>query len=424
MKTLKSVFALVLAFTAQIAMAQYSGISDEEILLRKWRSYGHSFEDEQVIKRWLYEFDKNNYSSYSKNDFQLRSKMDQTKKSLAQRFSNLKSPAIFYYETNRNFGAYDFDKEKFAFKPFKNINLEATYNLFAPFSTQVNNMFFGVLKIVDLDFVDGIAMNKDKAERFYNKRLIKNSYGQDYNKRVYLKVYYTHSLNDNFPVNTKDGGLGYLKGSPALVQAFDDKDYSSFICEWWSPVLSNDIKQQLISNRIPREGYQNNAPIGGSPRLDNNAVWGLLYPYNNTFDSNKRLVRKVKKGNEYNHYRTEIGKTFFYSAGSQQKAVVILFSHSSDSGGDIFECHACHPEFDVATFIYSNGIWIKQRFIENWSGGSGSWGSPDKITLEYYNNKNCLKVSGSYGNHGRSVEYMSYYDIETLDKIASFEKEN
>jgi hypothetical protein len=155
---------------------------------------------------------------------------------------------------------------------------------------------------------------------------------------------------------------------------------------------------------------------GQSKKIDNSTVWYSLYPSNNNFDNDNRLIRKVNRDGAELEFRTEIGKIFYYKIGTQQKASVILFSYDYTSG-EKSDCHACSPEFEVANFILTNNTWTKQKFVQNWKESTGSWGEPADLKLKVHNKINCLELSLSYGNQGNFETTTTYYNIETLKKV-------
>jgi outer membrane protein OmpA-like peptidoglycan-associated protein len=536
--------------------------------------------------------------------------------------------AIYYHTESRSFGEYDFAKEQYKFKPFNNFSTEKRLSYTW---SDYEKYFRTNLKFFGLDFVDGIPMEKTQAEQFLNRKQQNNIWGQSYNNRtVYLKIYYNTSVEDKVEKSYeyKAYDENKLKCTPLLVQAFGDKNFNEFVCEWWNPNITSYYKQQLINNNVPRgfyeslnqpaeeasatdvasvssydrdgdgiinekdncpdvpgmistqgcpdrdgdgvkddadkcpdvagaasnkgcpvvkeevkktvafaarniqfetnsavikpvsyktldelaailneyryydvnidghcdhiegvsnsfgtplnlsqaraaaaaeylkskgvsadrlitSGYGYDKPIAddftsagraqnrrvefnlifknnGSEQQASNEetkvqsrqldVWKSLYPGNTNFNNEKKLVRKIQRDGYDVELRTEIGKTFYYKINDQQKAIVILFSYSYTDGVNKDDCHACRPEFEVATFSNIFGNWMTQRFVENWSEASGSWGKADEVTFEKYNNVNCIKISGSYGNQGTFISYTNYYDIETLKKIKSIEK--
>ena len=196
-------------------------------------------------------------------------------------------------------------------------------------------------------------------------------------------------------------GLASNKGCPELIEEVKKK--SSFIANTETAKPAVDAVQSKT-------------------RIQQLDVWKSLYPNNTNFDNEKKLIRKVKRDGYDVELRTEIGKSFYYNINGQRKVIVILFSYSYSDGVNRDECHVCRPEFDIAHFSDLSGNWAKQSFIENWSDATGSWGNADDIYFETYNNILCLKISGTYGNHGTFISYTNYYDIETLKKIKSIEK--
>ena len=625
MNKYKNIVVVLLLLISKLSIAQFNELSDQDLVLRMWKTYNYTQNnDDNIIKQWLSIFDKKNYSSYAKNEFLMRDKLDQTKQDIQQRLDNMQNPAIYCYYDSRSFGEYDFNLEQYKFKPFSNLSTEKHF----VYTFLWNDKLFSTnLKITGLDFVNGIPMPRVQAEQFLNNRAQKNIWGQSSNNRaVYLKVFYYNSINEKFPANSNDAYYQYIKGTPILVQAYNDKNYTDFLCEWWSPTITTFYKQQLINNNVPRgffeslnqpsesksttkniispstnydkdgdgiinekdncpdvpgmiaaqgcpdkdgdgvsddadkcpdvsgpasnkgcpeikegikkrtafaarniqfetsstviktasyivldelatllneypyydvnidghcdhiegttnsfgsalylsqararaaydyliskgisttrmitAGYGYDKPIADdytsagraqNRRVefnlifkDNNAsttaasrqnqkfdIWKTLYPNSIKFDNEKRLIRYVARDGNNVELRTKKGTPFYYKLKGQQMMTIILFSYTYENGY-LSDCHVCRPEFDVATFSNTNGIWTKQCFIENWSGGSGSWGNEDEVTFETYNNIDCIKISGSYGNQGTFTSYTHYYDIETLKKIKSIEKE-
>ena len=118
--------------------------------------------------------------------------------------------------------------------------------------------------------------------------------------------------------------------------------------------------------------------------ISNSIIWSALYPNNSNFDSENKLIRKVNRDGTEMEFRTELTKTFYYSVGQKQKAVVILFSYDFTSG-EAEDCHICHPEIEIATFEYSNGNWTKTKFVQNWKESTGSWGAGPELQVKKLN---------------------------------------
>ncbi len=149
----------------------------------------------------------------------------------------------------------------------------------------------------------------------------------------------------------------------------------------------------------------------------------MLYPINKNFDSQKRLIRKVNRNGESIEFKTKIEKIFYYTNGKLNKAKVILFSYEYDSETkSVASCHGCSPEFEISTFLYTNKGWIKQNFIENWDGATGSWGEGAEVKLGTLNKKKCLVIYFGFTNQGVTQSITDYYDIETLIKLKSISK--
>lgn len=158
-------------------------------------------------------------------------------------------------------------------------------------------------------------------------------------------------------------------------------------------------------------------------KIDNQTVWYALYPSNRNFDKENRLIRKVNRDGAELEFRTKIANTFYYKTGTQEKALVILYSYEFEKENEeILSCHACHPEFEIAYFSLVNNIWSKQKFIQNWKESTGSWGEGAELKFQNYNKVNCLILNSSYGNNGVFHDYIDYYNIDTLKKIKSIVK--
>ncbi|MEI7979707.1 MAG: SHOCT domain-containing protein [Bacteroidota bacterium] len=153
-------------------------------------------------------------------------------------------------------------------------------------------------------------------------------------------------------------------------------------------------------------------------KLDSNIIWSTLYPGNINFDEDNRLIRKIiRDGVEY-EFRTRLVYTFYYSKKQIPKAVAILYSYDFTNGSKA-DCHACHPEMEIATFEFSNGEWIKKKFIQNWEGSTGYWGDGAEIVFEKFNNIDCILVRSTYSNGGKSEDYITYYNAESLKVVKS-----
>lgn len=164
---------------------------------------------------------------------------------------------------------------------------------------------------------------------------------------------------------------------------------------------------------------------GQTNKISKSIVWATLYPNNSNFDSENKLIRKVKKDGAEKEFRTEMAKIFYYKIGTVDKAAVILFSYEfelGDKGPEAIVCHVCYPEMEIATFILSGQEWTKQKFVQNWKGATGSWGEGPKLQFKKLNAVNCLVMASSYGNQGEFHDYTDYYNIETLKKVKSIIK--
>jgi outer membrane protein OmpA-like peptidoglycan-associated protein len=259
MNLFKLITVLCFAFCLNSANAQIYEIGDQELLLRKWKTYGITPYNDDLTKFWLSIFDKKNYSSYEKNEFKLRDKIEQTNTDLYSRLENMQEKVIYFAKTSKSFGEYDFGNEKFIFKPFGS---NSSYKISTPdryiysFSEYLKLMNAELI-INNLNFIDGIPMQKKQAEEFLVNNTKKNIWGQNFiDRTVYLKIYYYNSIDDKFEMNTKESEKQTIKGSALMVQAFGDKEYYNFICEWWNPFISDYYKQQLITNNIPRGFYE------------------------------------------------------------------------------------------------------------------------------------------------------------------------
>lgn len=155
---------------------------------------------------------------------------------------------------------------------------------------------------------------------------------------------------------------------------------------------------------------------GQSKKIDTSTIWTTLYPDNNNFDDKKRLLTKVDDDEGKYEYRTEVGKIFYYKVGTQQKALVILFTYDFSHGFKL-NCHPCHPFFEMAYFVYSNGEWKKQKFIQDWTGSTGSWGEPAEIKYTVFNKTKCIVTRLGYTNQGNGETTIVYYNMETLKEV-------
>lgn len=331
MKQIKKILAAILIVIVNISFAQYSELSDQDMILRMWKTYNltDGAYNSNVLKLWLNIFDKKNYPTYSKNEFTLKDKLDQTKQNLQVRLGNLENTAIYCYYDNRSFGEYDFDKEQYKFKPFTNFSTEKKLT----YSWDKEAVYFRTnLKFFGLDFVNGIPMQRNQAEQFLNNRgSQKNIWGQTYNDRnVYLKIFYYTSLEDKveYTYDYSAHAENRLKCTPILVQAFNEKTYSTFICEWWNPVISDYFKKQMIDNNIPRGFYESlNQPaeqISNSNKY--NGPVTILFKKNistipeDKIDELNKIVEFLKQNKNYK-YKVE---NFLYAENNDDETKYMI----------------------------------------------------------------------------------------------------
>lgn len=163
---------------------------------------------------------------------------------------------------------------------------------------------------------------------------------------------------------------------------------------------------------------------GKSQKISTYSIWSALYPNNQKFDSKNRLIRKIIREGYDIEFRTEIEKIFYYKVGHTKKAIVILYSYRYDTANDVIDfCHLCFPEFEMAYFSCINKNWVKNKFIQNWEGSTGSWGKGAALEMKDYNNVKCLVLKSRDGYQGVFYEFTTYYNIETLKLIKSLNKE-
>jgi hypothetical protein len=151
-------------------------------------------------------------------------------------------------------------------------------------------------------------------------------------------------------------------------------------------------------------------------QLDHNTIWEELYPGVTDFDEEDRLITYGSIDGVRSEVRIKIGHIFNYTSNGKKRAVVILFSSPHDESGE-HNCHLCHPDFTIAYFRLSNGVWENTSIRKKWSAAAGSWGNPAKVSMKKHNDKLCLVVSDSVsGNEGFYSE-TTYYDLITLKEV-------
>ena len=153
-------------------------------------------------------------------------------------------------------------------------------------------------------------------------------------------------------------------------------------------------------------------------KLVNSAIYSALYPNNKEFDNKNRVIRKIKRDNENLEFRTEVEKTFYFTKGSAQKAIVVLFSHNYTDGKEEEILPNNGPEIEIATFNFDNVKWNKIKFVQNFYNQEyGQWGVGPKLSFVKYKLINCLRVSLSGSSHNEEWTETKYYDAETLKEV-------
>lgn len=177
-----------------------------------------------------------------------------------------------------------------------------------------------------------------------------------------------------------------------------------------------------LNDRTPKYNSNGNDLQISNDTLKSNvlssfAILKSLYHSNQNFDEENQLVREVVRDKEHLIFRTRLGKIFYYENAGNRRATAILFSYRYTNGIKDW-CHQCYPEFDVANFEFVNGNWLVRKFIQNWDGGTGTWGEPADISNKTHHNRNCICIYWSYSGGGGGFEDgTNYYDIESLKLV-------
>lgn len=170
-----------------------------------------------------------------------------------------------------------------------------------------------------------------------------------------------------------------------------------------------------------RNSVKNNSTRENTSKIFSSTIWSSLYPNYLNFDTDSQLNRTIIRVGEEFHFKTIIGKYFYYVSNGINKVTVILFSYDY-TDGEKADCHACHPEMEIATFKFTGEKWIKEKFIQNWKESSGAWGEPPEIEFKAIDDTNCLITKFNYSARGNSNTIITYYNLETLKKIRSEEQ--
>ena len=144
-------------------------------------------------------------------------------------------------------------------------------------------------------------------------------------------------------------------------------------------------------------------------KLNNQVIWNALYPPNQKFDNNGRLIKKKDGDTET---KTSVGHIFYYKKNNLNKAAVVLFTNFWSSG-EKESCHACVTVVGIATFTLSSmNKWAKTKFIEDWLIPQEGYGIEPPLQLKNYKNVTCL-----YIKYDGPPVYQYYYNIESLKQI-------
>ena len=258
---MKKIIYIIVFFAFQNVFAQYNEMSDQDLVLRMWKTYGYTssaVNDKYAISEWLSFFDPE-YNSYYKNEFKMKEKTEKAIADINAKLNSLSDYNIYCYYGTTSFGDYDFDLNQFRFGPLSNISIEEPLRRK---SFTLGSYFITSMTITDLNFVGGIPMAQNDAELFLSKKEQKNIWGQTYNNRkVYTKIFYYHSIEDRFSKSSNQNLKQYIKGTPIFVQIFNDDKYKDFLYEWWNPNVSDYYKQQLINNNVPKNSFYTQKPI-------------------------------------------------------------------------------------------------------------------------------------------------------------------
>ncbi|MBC7777787.1 MAG: hypothetical protein H7246_20300 [Phycisphaerae bacterium] len=114
---------------------------------------------------------------------------------------------------------------------------------------------------------------------------------------------------------------------------------------------------------------------------------------------------------------TRLDTMLFYTSFDIERAVAVFETLHYDRG-EVNDCHACGAQISVAIFDKSaDGKWSIERFAKHLTslGGNGSSGEIGLAQLG--ENQTCLSLEMSWMGQGIYGEYLSFLNLEDLEKV-------
>ncbi|MCC7245518.1 MAG: hypothetical protein IT269_07560 [Saprospiraceae bacterium] len=118
---------------------------------------------------------------------------------------------------------------------------------------------------------------------------------------------------------------------------------------------------------------------------------------------------------------TRIDTILYYSTFGIKRAVVVFETLEFDAENHVLDCHACDAKLSVAVFTASEGgRWQVDRFQKHFTS-LGSDGQNGELDLTRFGPETwCLTMRMDWYSQGVYGEYVSFYDLDNLQKVFNF----
>lgn len=177
-------------------------ISEQTEVLYNLKANDLDISNNTFLKHYLETYDKDNFKSYSSNEFELNKKMAELKNSLSNSIASLKFTDVYTAEKDVKFGDYDFANKTFKFQPFAEeflgnpegvINKTNYFFNYAGFrKMHYRSSFIIVSNISDFK---GLYLDENAAQQLLNYK----TRNGNIDRHLTIKVYYsiTNSVQKN-----------------------------------------------------------------------------------------------------------------------------------------------------------------------------------------------------------------------------------
>jgi hypothetical protein len=172
MTTIKKVIlaSMVSTMASAFTTSAYAAEFTYDSVLPIYLKLDASLMPEDIVDSYMEKYRPEVWKKYRHDEFELEEKRVETLGLMKDVISAANTDEVFKIQTRMDFGDYNFDNQKFDFRPFND-------GLFFPLDNCCNDLPSKIrVSFTNTNIVDGIPMSKDQAKAFLNARKSSGGY--------------------------------------------------------------------------------------------------------------------------------------------------------------------------------------------------------------------------------------------------------